>query len=225
MGINLPSDSERLGIVGKTGSGKTQAAAWHLSIRRFDLMPWIVYDFKMDELLNSIPGVEHIDVSSVPTKPGVYLVHPHPDDIAGVSRQMSQIWAQENTGVYCDEGYMVCGPGRPNPWFRSLLTQGRSKRIPMIILSQRPVWLDRFVFSESEFYQVFGLNDKRDIETIQEYVPAKLTVKLPKYHSYYYDVAEDKVVVLTPVPDATAIKDSFAARFETMREKPKLFFV
>lgn len=194
-------------------------------MRRFDLMPWIVYDFKMDALLNEIPGVEHIPITTLPTKPGVYLVHPHPDDMEGVRQQMGKIWAQENTGVYCDEGYMVCGPGRPNPWFRALLTQGRSKQIPMIILSQRPVWLDRFVFSESEFYQVFSLNDSRDIETIEEYVPAKLQAKLPRFHSYYYDVAADKVTVLKPVPDKPAIKDAFAARFEKMREKPKLFFV
>lgn len=227
MPLRLPDDTQRLSIVGRTGSGKTVAAVFHLSNTDFDSMPWIVYDFKRDPLLRRIAdlgasmeiGASHIGLDEVPRRPGIYFVHPHPDDIFPVRNQMMRIWEQENTGVFVDEGYMVCGPTNPNPAFRSLLTQGRSKHIPMIILSQRPVWLDRFAFSESDFYQVFSLNHSGDRKKIQEYIPADLSEPLPPYHSYYHDVGKSETYVMRPVPTDEEILSVFAAKFEAMRPK------
>ena len=44
---------------------------------------------------------------------------------------MWEIWKRGGIGVYVDEGYMV---GNNNPAFRAILTQGRSKEIPAIVL-------------------------------------------------------------------------------------------
>jgi hypothetical protein len=222
--MRLPDDTQRLSIVGRTGSGKTVAAVWHLSHADFDIMPWIVYDFKRDSLLSQIgelEGTEHIDTGFLPRRPGIYFVHPHPDDNDLIQNQMWKIWAQENTGVYVDEGYMVCGPTNSNNAFRSLLTQGRSKHVPMIILSQRPVWLDRFVFSESDFYQLFALNHSGDRKRMMEYIPADLNRPLPTYHSYYHDVANAETVVLKPVPTSQAILDVFDSRLSRMRKQKR----
>jgi len=226
--MRLPDDTQRLSIVGRTGSGKTVAAVWHLSHAAFDVMPWVVYDFKRDSLLSQIgelDGAEHIDTDFIPRRPGIYFVHPHPDDVELVQAQMWGIWAQENTGVYVDEGYMVCGPSNSNSAFRSLLTQGRSKRIPMIILSQRPVWLDRFVFSESDFYQLFALNHSGDRKKMMEYIPADLSRPLPEYHSYYHDVARAETVVVKPVPIADEILKVFDRRLEPVRKSTKRVFI
>ena len=221
--MRLPDYSQRLSIVGRTGSGKTVAAVWHLSKAPFEQMPYIVYDFKNDSLLADIgdlDGAEHIDTTFVPTKPGIYFVHPHPDDVDEVQNQMWRIWQQERTGVYVDEGYMVCGPANQNSAFRSLLTQGRSKQIPMIILSQRPVWLDRFVFSESDFYQIFALNHAGDRKKIMEYIPHDLNKPLPEFHSYYHDVARAETYVIKPVPTADEILKVFDARLERISKRP-----
>jgi hypothetical protein len=220
--MRLPTDTQRLTIVGRTGSGKTQAAVWHLSLRSWDVVPWVVYDYKMDELINSIDGVRHIDTSEVPKHPGIYCVHPFPDDFESVQKQLWKIWERENIGVYVDEGYMICTNSMPNPAFRSILTQGRSKHVPVIILSQRPVWLDRFVFSESDFYQVFALNDARDRRTIQAFAPADFDERLPDYHSFYYDVGADKIIVLKPVPKKQAILEAFDSR---MKKTHRVIFV
>lgn len=76
-GIKYPTDTERITIIGKTGSGKTQGAAWLLSGRSYTSKPWIVFDYKYDTLLNEIPGTKHIEVGSkLPKKPGLYLTHP-----------------------------------------------------------------------------------------------------------------------------------------------------
>lgn len=215
MPLNFPDDTQRLSIIGSTGSGKTQAALWHLSHRRFDLMPWVVYDFKRDGSISTLPYARPIAVTEIPVKPGVYVVNPLPDDVDGVENQMQHIWQRGSMGIYIDEGYMV---GNNNRAFRSLLTQGRSKQIPMIVLSQRPVWMDRFVFSESEFFQVFRLQHKKDVENVRGFVPADLGKRLPEFYSYYYDVKTDTVSVLRPVPEIETIHETFARRLGPVRQ-------
>jgi len=213
--MRLPNSTNRLAIVGATGSGKTQAALWHLSVADIDKRPWIVYNFKSDKSIDSIPHSQFIDVDEVPLKPGVYITHPRPDATDAVEAQMWAIWEKEGIGVYVDEGYMV---GDRNPAFRALLTQGRSKEIPVIVLSQRPVWMDRFVFSEAEFFQIFRLNHRKDRKSVEEFVPADLGQRLPDYHSYYYDVGENKVMVLKPVPDIDQIHTTFERRLARVRK-------
>lgn len=214
--MNFPNDTQRLAIVGATGSGKTHAAMWHFSKRDFDIKPWIVYDFKYDELINGIEGATHIKVDApIPRDPGIYIVHPHPGETDLVDQQMWAIWEHENVGVYIDEGYML---GQNSKGFRALLTQGRSKHIPMIVLSQRPVWMDRFVFSESEFFQVFRLQHKKDLANVQQFIPYDLSRRLPEYHSYYYDVPANKMVILKSVPDRDAILDTFDMKLEKIRK-------
>ena len=212
--MRLPSDTTHLAVVGVNGSGKTQAAAWHLSQRDFSRMPWLIYDFKGDELLNEIEAAQEIDLQHTPKKPGLYIIHPSPSDSELVEKQMWEIWGKENTGVYIDEGYMIGDTGA----FRALLTQGRSKHIPLICLSQRPSWISRFLFSEANFYQVFRLNDKRDKKTVEAFVPIDMSVRLPEYHSYYYDVAREKVNVLTPVPEREEILKTFDEKLGVRRK-------
>ena len=215
--MRMPDDSQRLAIMGKTGSGKTQAAKWHLSERNFDQMPWIIYDFKQDQLVNSIPGLRELDLDTLPVDPGVYIVHPLPSDQDAVEAHLWGVWDKGRIGVYVDEGYMM---GRDNPGFNALLTQGRSKTIPMIICSQRPAWITRFLFSESDFYQVFYLNDRRDQKTVGEFIkPDLLEDRLPEFHSYYYDVGDDALTVLKPVPENSVLDETFRARLQPIVEE------
>lgn len=214
--VNFPTDKQRLVIVGATGSGKTQAGMWHLSKRNFLDMPWVIYDFKGDELIDAIEGTQSLDVGApAPTRPGIYVVRPHPAQKTEVENQLWEIWAQENIGIYVDEGLMI---GKNNNGFRAALTQGRSKYIPMIVLSQRPVWMDNFVFSESEYFQVFRLQKAKDLSTVNDFIPYDLSERLPEYHSYYYSVPHNEIVVLEPVPDRDAILDTFHTKLRKLKK-------
>jgi hypothetical protein len=213
--VRIPDETQRIAIVGATGSGKTQAELWQLSARDIDTRPWVIFNWKGDASIDGIPGAEFIDLDVIPIKPGIYIYHPHPDQGPEVEQIMWVIWERGGIGVVIDEGYMV---GRNNPAFRAILTQGRSKEIPVIVLSQRPNWMDRFVFSEADFYQVFRLNDKRDQKAVREFFPAEIEKKLPPYHSYYYDVAKDRVSVLRPVPEIEIIYRTFAHKLVRVRK-------
>lgn len=204
----LPNNSQRITIVGRTGSGKTVAACWHLSnFIRTSKNPWVVFNFKNEQHIDDMPNVRHIGFDYLPNNKdtGIFVLNPTPQDAQGTAKEPSEVekylwklWARENIGIFVDEGYMMANSDALN----ACLTQGRSKRIPMIICSQRPVWLSRFAFSEADFYQVFHLNDKRDKQTIEAFVPLDYSQEemLEDHQSWYFDVGKNKLWKFNPVP-------------------------
>lgn len=206
--MRLPDDSQRLAIVGRTGSGKTRAGMWHLSKRNFRAMPWIIIDYKRDDLIARSPAKEIDFKGKVPKEPGLYVIRPNPteDDDDNVEAFLMRCWAKGNVGIFVDEGFMIPSNSKA---MRMILTQGRSLRIPTIILSQRPVWMSRFVFSEADFFQLFHLNHLGDRKTVGEFMPAESKIILPVYHSWYYDVGKNEMTPLKPVPNDDGILNNF----------------
>ena len=213
----MPDNTKRTAVIGSTGSGKTTFAVWLLSIQNYTVQPWVIVDFKRDKLIAKIPGLVEIPVTAKPpTRPGVYVVRPFPDDQEELEKFLQACWWQEDIGIYIDEGLMVGKMGRSR-WMRALLTQGRSKHIPMIILMQRPLWIDRFVLSESDFFAVFRLNDGRDVDTVSGLCRAPLNERLAEYSCHWYDVGSDKATVFLPVPSERDIMKTFATRLRSMK--------
>jgi hypothetical protein len=216
--IKLPGKHNRTVLVGRTGTGKTVAGLWHLSLQ--DLArPWVILNFKNDEHIDSIENTIEIGLDWKPTKKdhGLYIARPLPSDAKGTSLNPSpleqflwRIWDRGNCGIFCDETFMVGN----NDAFNSCLTQGRSKRIPMIMCTQRPVWISRFCFSEASYIQVFDLNDARDIDTIEGFVPILWDKEQPlgQHQSWYYEIDRNYLVRLNPVPDMDRIRATFGNR-------------
>lgn len=218
--IRLPKSSQHLAIVGRNGTGKTQAALWHLSQRPIDKRPYIAIDFKGDEHINAIERARYIGLGDeIPRAPGVYIIQPTPLDAknGAVDDFLWKVYGRGNTGLWIDEGYML----GDSTAFETLLTQGRSKHIPIITLTQRPVWVSRFVFSESMFYQFFALTDKRDKKTVESFAPVNMDAKLPEFHSWYYDVGNDQLTGLKPVPSEDEILSTIDAKLKTMKPRAR----
>lgn len=214
MAVNFPSDESRTAVIGSTGSGKTQFAVWLLSTRDFDNRPWIIFDFKTDSLISEIGAIEISVKSKPPVLPGLYVVRPIPEaDDAYVTAMLWAIWENQYTGIYIDEGYMI---GNRNAALVACLTQGRSRKIEMIILSQRPAWLSRFVFSESNYYAVFNLTMEDDRKTIRTFAPMVENRLLPKYNCQWYDVDRQQASLFKPVPSKAVILDRFRKRLKEM---------
>jgi hypothetical protein len=210
--LKAPNDTHRHCIFGRTGSGKTVAALWWLQRRSYDRMPWIVFDWKCDENIEKISHAMDLKVTADPPKrPGIYVVRPLPEvDDKAVDEMMWKILDRGRTGVYVDEGYMI---SMYNKAYRALLTQGRSKRIPIITLSQAPAHISPFILRESEFIQCFHLQTPNDIKRMAEYMPGVNVSNLEQYHSVYWDVAANRTAFLAPVPPV----DTIMARFDAKR--------
>lgn len=234
----LPRDDEHTTIVGRNGSGKTQQGVWLLSTQNLRAKPWVALDYKGDELINSLEFTNEIDFGDVPDKAGLHILRSRPDLEKETDDFLWSIWDVGNIGVYIDEGYMV--PGHRGSAYEALLTQGRALKIPVITLSQRPVKINRFAFSEASHISVFHLNDKRDQQTVAELVPPDFLTwlppdfapsldadndwtpntegRLPPFHSRWYALKKDERYLLRPVPDADKIRSDIAAQ---LRPPPK----
>jgi len=229
--MRLPGATNRTVIIGQNGSGKSTFGCWLLSQMNWHVQPWIILDYKYDELLAEIPGVVELGINEkLPSRPGLYIARPYGDrrDQKNMLRKgsieqeqidsdvehfMMRVWVKERTGLFLDEGYLV--PDRQA--FKMLLVTGRSKRIPMIVNTQRPTWVPRHVFSESNFFVVFRLNDNRDQKIVEHFIPIKMSRPLPEFHSYFYDSGRHDVVVLKPVPMAEEILELYDARMMPAR--------
>lgn len=212
----LPGPEDRTLIIGRTGSGKTVFGVWLLSRVYHAGDTWIIIDYKRERQIAQIPYIKYIGMDKLPSEPGIYVVQPFPTQTVEVSDFLMKIWEHENIGLYIDEGVMLAN----NDALDTILIQGRSKQIPIIMLSQRPVGISRFAFSESQFFVVFPNHDKRERKTISEFTPLFTNnetlddILLPPYHSYYYDVVNRQTHKLKPVPTLDII-------FKTFEEKLK----
>lgn len=216
--INFPTNSDKLAVIGRNGSGKTVAAAWHLSLRDFDRMPWLIIDSKGDEfvkkLVKLVPEVKRIDLTETPKKPGIYVVKPLPQlHDEAVEAMLFRIHQRGKIGIWYDETYTI----PQSSAFITLLTQGRSLKIPQIILTQRPVDVSRFVWTESNFFQIFDLSHSDDIKTIKKFVPAYRGEALPPYHSLWYDQKAKRSAVFGPVPDEAETLNRIADKLRPRR--------
>ncbi len=181
-----PDDTHRLVIIGQNGQGKTAAGVYHLSLRSYDRMPWIIVNYKGDEYLDEIPGVREMHPNDpIPKEPGLYMVRPEPVPYS-LDPLLTKLLKRRNVGLYIDEGLNVGEHSKP---LRVLLTQGRSLRLPVIFLTQRPVLLGKFPLTETNFFQVFYLQAVSDRRIIAEYLPVDVNdiATLGEYESYYYD--------------------------------------
>lgn len=223
-----PTDSDRVVIIGRTGSGKSVFACHFLSSRNFTSMPWVIIDIKGDNLIQTICNqnrIKELDIKAKPPrKAGLYILRPRPiiDDEV-LEAWLMQCWAQENIGLYIDEGYALPKFGK-TPGFTLILTQGRSKHIPVVALYQRPVWMTTFATAQADFFAVFEQNIETDLRKTSEFIkPAILAngVKisiydpLPRYHCLWYDVSEGQTSVLRPAPDRETILKAFRERLNT----------
>lgn len=226
-GFRWPRNDEHTAIVGRNGTGKSQLGFHVLSKKNLKQDRWFILDYKGEDLAAQITRARDIEPDELPEQPGLYILHAHPRDNELIETWLESVWESENAGVFMDETYMV--PNERGGALQGLLTQGRSKRTPVIALSQRPVLVPRFVFSEASHLIVFDLNDRRDRKTIGEVLPEDFFEwstkdvpldnrgKLPKYHSRWYNLKDDERFVLMPVPSADEIVQAIDSQLEPKR--------
>ena len=204
-----PGDSDRICIVGMVGTGKTRAAVHQLSHRSIDSMTWIAMDFKGDDTLAAMPVTDIMDLGDpIPSNPGLYYVKVEPSRRgAGTTDFFKAVYDRGECGVLVDETLAI---GAQNEGFNICLFMGRSRRVPMIMLMQRPVGMEVNARNQATFWQVFRLGNRKDRDALRDDIPEDridLEARLPLHHSHWYDVARDYAAVLKPTPDES---ESFA---------------
>jgi hypothetical protein len=200
--FRFPGGDERVTILGATGSGKSTCGLWMLSHARFDRRPWVAIDFKRERIFDDVgfPPIRRLGLDDMPPKkPGLYLVEPLPGEQAHLDAFLWRIWNRENVGLYVDEAALMPDDMSYHA-FPAILQQGRSKMIPVIACSQRPVSVPRPLFSEANYLCVYRLIDRRDYKTVEGFFPADLSRPLPERCWRWYDRDRHQTLTMGPVP-------------------------
>lgn len=209
--FRFPGGDDRTTILGATGSGKSTCGLWMLAHQRLDKRPWVIFDFKRETFFDRIgfPPITAIGLDARPPKrPGLYLVSPRPGEDDAVEAFLWRLWERENVGLYVDEAPLMPGGDA----FAAVLQQGRSKRMPVIACTQRPVGVARGLFSEANFVCVYDILDERDFKIIQGVVPAEMGRPLLWHHWRWFDRARRLVLNMKPVPPPETVAVTLAER-------------
>lgn len=205
--FNLPGAADRTAVIGATGTGKTVFGAWLLSKQRFDKRPWIALDFKNEVLWDEVgtPPIRELKLGSMPGKRGLYRMSVDPGEDERLEDWLWKVRRKGNIGLFIDEVSLI--PQKAA--FKAILRQGRSLNIPVIACSQRPVDVDREVFSEANYVSVFRLDDIRDYKIIKGFTrDAPIEKPLPAHWSYWYDKKTFSCLTLRPVPKPAIIAEN-----------------
>ena len=219
--LRLAGAADRTVIIGPTGSGKTIWAAWLLSQQRFDKRHWVALDFKGEELWDKVgdPPMRPLRLGAMPGRRGLYRMEVNPGDEDVLEEWLWKVWRKGNIGLFADEASLI--PQKRA--FKAILRQGRTKRIPVIACTQRPVDCDREIFSESQYRVLFGIEDMtRDYPVIRGLFGdgdvkemlrrrdkiAAASEKNPDMRqrwTLYYDARQKSLTILKPVPPPDSI--------------------
>ena len=202
----IPKHGERVVVVGRSGSGKTQLSKWML----WHMPGAIIYDTKTEDAFEEMGPIvestdeafeifaeEGSDVDFVVVRPPPWMIaHPMALD------HMLLDHYERGHGItaYIDEAYQFHKNGRPGPGYVSLQTRGRSKNITTITSSQRPAWLSTFAFSEMNHLFALRLQLDDDRKRLGDVINGyDKRSKPPEYHFDYADASGEAITRFGPI--------------------------
>ncbi len=195
---------QRFAVCGRAGSGKTYLEKW---LMFSSSLKWVVLDSKHD------PGFDEMSPNDgllMPTriqrlwndrKHIVVRPNSRENDIKVLDAYLEELHESfDNFGVCIDETYQVAMTSKAGPGLTGLVTRGRARKQAVILGSQRPAWVPRFVFSEANAIIVMALTLKQDRERIYEMTEQPIVLKaVEPRHWLFCDVAGATVAKFSPV--------------------------
>ncbi|MCI0558350.1 MAG: type IV secretory system conjugative DNA transfer family protein [Nitrososphaera sp.] len=198
----IPKLGEHVIVCGQNGSGKT-VAMHRLALSMLELGPVVVVDTKdepryMKTHAKAVRAIEHtLSRSRARDKdPKIKVWKPDIETVASpelLDESLNHLYRRLRRGtVVIDELYPFHSGGRAGPGLTALLTRGRSRGITVLMGSQRPAWVSRFVFTEAKHYWIYKLIDRQDRKRLAEVIPGfAIDEILPRFHFRYYCSSSD----------------------------------
>lgn len=160
---------EHVAVIGDTGTGKTFLISKLVRLRNYV----VFFQTKSDDI--RFPGF--VKRRTADALESVYderiILHPDYERQAREGwRMLEKVWQHGGWTVVIDELWYVDKLGLRD-WVDRLLTQGRSKRISVVVGMQRPAQISRFAMSQCTHLFSFRV-EGRDAKTIAESSTPKL---------------------------------------------------
>lgn len=207
MALPALEPGTRTVIAGRTGSGKTTVAAYLMARR--SRQHWLILNPKHTAGYKTLPDLQVLTRFN-PTKlekalENRFTVLNFASDEMSSEFQDSVIQHvhenYDNIGICADELYYLHDHGRPGNGLTAWLTRGRERDQTFLGLMQRPKWVSRFCFSESDMIVGMSLNLDDDRKTMVEMTGDKgFLAKLPPRQWRCYTVADETAELWGSVP-------------------------
>lgn len=208
MTLPLIEPGKRAIVAGKTGTGKSTLAVWLL-----DRSPqsWIILNPKHTAAYRNLPDsiiFNRFDGKKIRSKLRHYkYVSLNFKNEEADSEFLDAIisWIHndvKNVGLCCDELYTLhSASGRAGDGLIGWLTRGRELKQSFLGLTQRPAWISRFCFSESDFVGCMRLMREDDRKRmVQETGRPEFGQDLRGHQWLWYNDAADDIILYGPVP-------------------------
>ena len=194
-------------VAGRTGNGKSTLACFLLSQSPGH---WLILNPKWTKAYAELPDahvIKKFDVKAIErslTDHRFTLFNPKSehasvellDDLVGYFHDN-----YNNLGLCVDELYTMHRQGQALPGLLGWLTRGRELGQSFLGLTQRPAWISKFLFSESDFIGGMDLSLKDDRKRMVEMTGREAFMdRLDKYRWLWYDVGNDDLKKYGPVP-------------------------
>lgn len=208
MSVPAIKPGQRVAVFGRSGSGKSYWTRWLMLRSR---MSWIVLDTKHDpgfdamRLVNGLPNPDRL--LRLWGESRIIVARPKPqensprflDAYLGALHE-----SYDGFGVCIDEVYQFALGSKPGPGLTGLVTRGRARKQSVIMGSQRPSWVPRFVYTEANYMAVFQLTISDDRKRIRDMTGRdEVFTTLPPREWFWYDVGLDRLRRFAPVSIVT----------------------
>lgn len=211
--LEIPTD-QHVFVAGRTGSGKSFLTQTYLAgydyVVALDIkgnlswpaVPGTIWNEKTGELLEAGKNLTLVtrlaDIPKAKTNKIVY--RPDWDEINfdTINQFFEWIYNRQNCIVWVDEvmGEAVCAnPYRIPPYYKAILTRGRSRNTAAWSVSQRPSGIHPIVMSEASHYFMFALNlstDRSKVANITGY--NEFETNPPKFGFWYLNITQDDAI-------------------------------
>ena len=165
---------KRAVIAGRTGTGKSTLGKWILNRSPGH---WIILNPKWTSAYGTLKDsvtIEGIDLNKIEkafVKHKYTIVNPHPEQSNPETMDAFIEYMHLNFtgfGIVADELYTLHKNGQAGQGLLGLLTRGRELKHSFLGLTQRPVFVSKFIFSESDYIGALDLTLSLDQKTMYE---------------------------------------------------------
>lgn len=194
-------------VAGRTGSGKSTVACWLLNRSPGH---WIILNPKWTAAFNKLPDskiIESIDLKKIDrslSENRFTIINPKSTQSDPDTLDALIMWLHESytdVGLCVDELYAIHRNGTAGQGLIGWLTRGRELKQSFLGLTQRPAWLSKFLFSESDYIGGMSLALENDRKRMFEIAGNPLFLeKLQPREWLWYDVEGDSLRKFGPVP-------------------------
>jgi hypothetical protein len=180
---------EHIAAVGDTGTGKTYLVSRLVELRKHV----VIIRTKPDDIkFKGFKTARKASAMDSMYDTRILLTPEHSYQMREAYGALERAWEQGSWTIVVDELWYIEKMLKLGPLVERLLTQGRSKKISVVVGMQRPAQISRFAISQCTHLFTFRV-EGRDLQIIKESTTPRIVdpiANLQGHHFVYYNRAQ-----------------------------------